>query len=78
MPAKTIREPAREIPIYGESGDGVLAAWSGAPFEVGDAHGQMLYPSMMFRLNGVDPAKAGEAWRTIPGAISARPVSMSS
>jgi hypothetical protein len=26
----------------------------------------MLYPSMMFRLNGIDPAKAGEAWRTIP------------
>jgi len=26
----------------------------------------MLYPSMMFRLNGIDPAKAGDAWRTIP------------
>ena len=48
------------------SGDGDLAAWAGAPFEVGDAHGHMLYPSMMFRLNGIDPAKAGDAWRTIP------------
>ena len=48
------------------SGDGDLAAWSGAPFEVGDNAGHMLYPSMMFRLNGIDPAKAGEAWRTIP------------
>ncbi len=48
------------------SGDGDLAAWAGAPFEVGDNHGHMLYPSMMFRLNGIDPAKAGEAWRTIP------------
>jgi hypothetical protein len=48
------------------SGDGDLAAWAGAPFEVGDNHGQMLYPSMMFRLNGIDPEKAGEAWRTIP------------
>ena len=48
------------------SGDGDLAAWAGAPFEVGDGHGHMLYPSMMFRLNGIDPAKAGDAWRTIP------------
>jgi hypothetical protein len=43
-----------------------LAAWAGAPFEIGDNAGGMLYPSMMFRLNGIDPDKAGEAWRTIP------------
>jgi hypothetical protein len=48
------------------SGDGDLAAWAGAPFEVGDSHGHMLYPSMMLRLNGIHPAKAGDAWRTIP------------
>jgi len=48
------------------SGDGDLAAWAGAAFEVGDNAGGMLYPSMMFRLNGIDPEKAGEAWRTIP------------
>ncbi len=48
------------------SGDGDLAAWAGAPFELGDAAGHTLYPSMMFRINGVDPDKAGEAWRTIP------------
>jgi hypothetical protein len=48
------------------SGDGDLAAWAGAPFEVGDGDGRMLYPSMMFRLNGIDPERAGEAWRTIP------------
>jgi FAD dependent oxidoreductase len=48
------------------SGDGDLAAWAGAPFEVGDDEGHMLYPSMMFRLNGIDPDKAGDAWRTIP------------
>jgi hypothetical protein len=48
------------------SGDGDLAAWTGAPFEVGDDEGHMLYPSMMFRLNGIDPDKAGDAWRTIP------------
>ncbi len=51
------------------SGDGDLAAWAGAPFEVGDGAGHMLYPSMMFRLNGVDPARAGEAWRTIPALM---------
>ncbi len=48
------------------SGDGDLAAWAGAPYEVGDAHGHTLFPSMMFRLNGIDPARAGDAWRTIP------------
>ena len=26
------------------SGDGDLAAWAGAPFELGDACGHMLYP----------------------------------
>ena len=48
------------------SGDGDLAAWSGAPFEIGTGEGDLLYPTMMFRVNGVDPAAAGEAWTTIP------------
>jgi hypothetical protein len=48
------------------SGDGDLAAFAGAPFELGDAEGGMLYPTMMFRLNGVDADAAGEAWKTIP------------
>jgi hypothetical protein len=51
------------------SGDGDLAAWAGAPYEVGDIKGSMLYPSMMFRLNGIDPEKAGDAWRTIPALM---------
>jgi hypothetical protein len=51
------------------SGDGDLAAWAGAPFEVGDNAGSMLFPSMMFRLNGIDPEKAGDAWRTIPALM---------
>ena len=51
------------------SGDGDLAAWAGAPFEVGDNAGGMMYPSMMFRLNGIDPDKAGDAWRTIPALM---------
>ncbi len=48
------------------SGDGDLAAWSGAPYEVGNGKGNMLYPSTMFRINGVDPVKAGDAWALIP------------
>ena len=48
------------------SGDGDLAAWAGAPYEVGDGLGNMLYPSTMFRINGVDPDKAGRAWELIP------------
>jgi FAD dependent oxidoreductase len=52
------------------SGDGDLAAWAGARYEVGDNAGSMLYPSMMFRLNGIDPEKAGDAWRTIPALMA--------
>jgi hypothetical protein len=48
------------------SGDGDLAAFAGAQFEKGDADGNTLYPTMMFRVNGVDAVAAGEAWRTIP------------
>jgi hypothetical protein len=51
------------------SGDGDLAAWAGVPFEVGDDRGHLLYPSMMFRLNNVDPQRAGEAWRSIPALM---------
>jgi hypothetical protein len=51
------------------SGDGDLAAWAGAPFERGDGRGSMLYPTLMFRVNGVDPRTAGEAWRSIPALM---------
>jgi FAD dependent oxidoreductase len=44
------------------SGDCDFAVFAGAAYEKGD----MLYPSMMFRVANVDAAKAGEAWRTIP------------
>src|SRR5436190_13648603 len=47
------------------SGDGDLAAWAGAPFEVGDGKGNMLYPSTMYRIGGVDAQKAGNAWETL-------------
>jgi hypothetical protein len=48
------------------SGDGDLAAWAGAAYEVGDGAGNMLYPSTMYRIAGVDPERAGEAWKVIP------------
>jgi len=52
------------------SGDGDLAAWAGARYEKGDGAGHMLYPSTMFRINGVDPQRAGKAWETIPGLMA--------
>jgi hypothetical protein len=48
------------------SGDGDLAAWAGAPYRVGDGNGNTLYPTLMFRMNGVDAAGAGDAWTSIP------------
>ena len=48
------------------SGDGDLAAWAGARYEKGDGAGNFLYPSTMFRLNGIDPERAGKAWEIIP------------
>jgi hypothetical protein len=54
------------------SGDGDLAVWAGAPWELGDGAGGMLYPSTMFRLNAVAPGAAeARAWTEIP-AIMAR------
>jgi hypothetical protein len=66
---KAGRQAVRSDIFIDCSGDGDLAAWAGARFEVGDNAGSMLYPSMMFRLNGIDPEKAGDAWRTIPALM---------
>lgn len=44
------------------SGDGDLAAFAGAPFEKGTSGHDMMYPSTMFRVNGVDAAAAGDAY----------------
>ncbi len=66
---KAGRKAVRATIFIDCSGDGDLSAWAGASFEVGDNAGSMLYPSMMFRLNGIDPERAGEAWRTIPALM---------
>lgn len=63
---KSGRMAVRAGMIIDCSGDGDVAAFAGAPFEIGGADGGMLYPTMMFRLNNVDAEAAGEAWRTIP------------
>jgi hypothetical protein len=44
------------------SGDGDLAAHAGAPFEKGTSGHGMMYPSTMFRVSGVDPIRAGDAF----------------
>ncbi|SEJ91890.1 FAD-dependent oxidoreductase [Paraburkholderia diazotrophica] len=48
------------------SGDADLAQWAGVGFEKGTQAGEMLYPSLMFRVGGVNPEATGEAWLTIP------------
>ncbi|MDR7567368.1 MAG: FAD-dependent oxidoreductase, partial [Armatimonadota bacterium] len=48
------------------SGDADLAAWVGVPYEKGDGRGNLLYPTTMFRINGVDPERAGRAWERLP------------
>ncbi len=44
------------------SGDADVAMWSGARYEKSE---HLLYPSLMFRINGVDFQKAGPAWKTV-------------
>jgi hypothetical protein len=48
------------------SGDGDLAAWAGVPYEKGKGPGELLYPTTMFRVNGVDAERAGRAREVIP------------
>jgi len=48
------------------SGDADILHWSGVEYEKGNAVGEMLYPTLMFKVGKVDAEKAGEAWRTIP------------
>jgi len=47
------------------TGDGDVAAHAGAPYEKGADGRDMMYPSTMMRLGGVDPVRAGEAWQAV-------------
>jgi hypothetical protein len=63
------RQAVRGMAFVDCSGDGDMALWAGAPMEKGDASGALLYPTLMFRVGGVDNARAGEAWRSIPALM---------
>jgi len=52
------------------SGDADLAHHAGVPYELGDGHGDALYPSTMFRVGGVDAERALSAIGSF-GAIDA-------
>ena len=69
LETKSGRMAVRGALFVDASGDGDLAALAGAPFEKGDEEGHLLYPSTMFRVAGVDPGRAGEAWKTIPALM---------
>jgi hypothetical protein len=61
--SKSGRAAVRGRMFIDASGDADVAAWSGVGYEKSPA---LMYPSLMFRINGVDAAAAGEApWRTV-------------
>jgi hypothetical protein len=61
--SKSGRSVVRGRVFVDASGDGDVAAWAGAPWERSP---RLLYPSLMFRINGVDVAAAGDKpWRTV-------------
>lgn len=60
--SKSGRQAIRGRIFIDGSGDADLAYWAGAPYEVSE---KLLYPSLMFRINNVDPARAGQAWKSI-------------
>jgi len=64
--SKSGRHAVRGRVFIDASGDGDVAAWAGAPYEKSPGINGMLYPSLMFRINGVDAVAAGEKpWRTV-------------
>jgi hypothetical protein len=55
---KSGRRAIRARIFIDASGDADLAARAGVPFETGDGQGSGLFPTMMFRVGGVDSEKA--------------------
>jgi hypothetical protein len=60
---KSGRRALRARVFIDASGDGDLAAWAGAPWE---KSAELLYPTLMFRVNDVDPERARDAVAGIP------------
>jgi hypothetical protein len=63
---KSGRQAIRGNIFIDASGDGELACWAGAPWEKSE---HLLYPTLMFRVNNVDPEKARHAIRDIPALM---------
>ena len=64
--SKSGRQAVRGRFFIDASGDGDLAAWACVPWEKAPPVDGMMYPSLMFRINGVDVNRAGPApWRTV-------------
>ena len=64
--SKSGRAAVRGRVFVDASGDGDLAAWSGVAYEKAPPGQWLLFPSLMFRINGVDVNAAGHApWRTV-------------
>ncbi|MDT2020898.1 FAD-dependent oxidoreductase [Methylocella sp. CPCC 101449] len=69
---KSGRRAVRGRVFIDASGDGDLAAWAGAPFEVGAEDGSIMFPSAMFRINDVDrEAARSRAWTSFPALMEA-------
>jgi len=62
---KSGRQAVRARMFIDCSGDGDLASFAGAACEKGDGAGGALYPTLMFRVNGVDPERARDAPKNI-------------
>ena len=58
---KSGRQAIRAQQVIDCSGDADIAHFSGVPYELGDGHGDALYPSTMFRIGRVDAARAQAA-----------------
>ncbi len=67
--SKSGRAAIRGRVFIDATGDGDVSAWAGVPFE---KSGELLYPSLMFRINGVDARAAGDKpWRTVERLMDA-------
>ena len=70
--SKSGRAAIRGRVFIDATGDGDVSAWAGVPFEKSPGLDGMLYPSLMFRINGVDARAAGDKpWRTVEQLMDA-------